>query len=69
MDDINVLVPDRWGGVDVCSVLDLASRIADDDPDPALNAAFDSGTDLVAMVRRVRALNETGDVDAYWRTD
>jgi hypothetical protein len=65
---IFVLIPDQFG-LAVASVGDLMDRLSGDEPleEAITNAAIDSfGGDVWGLVARVRALNETGDSDAYW---
>jgi hypothetical protein len=78
MSDWNVLVPNRFGGLDVCDLFDLANRVseADDDADAdeiLTDTSFDTtmgfgskAKEVEALIARVRRLNETGNVTEYW---
>lgn len=74
--DVHVLVPNRFGGLDVCDLSMLLDSIMDDDTED-LDAALENASFDMIDVRenrimqpdalaKVRTLNETGDVGAYW---
>lgn len=71
---VNVLIPNPWGGLDVCDLTMLIDAITDEtteDLDAAMeNASFDMidvrDDTLRTAITKVRKLNETDDVAAYW---
>lgn len=71
-DNVFVMVPDEWGGLAVCSVADLAKGLLEEDDfsEVLSNAGMDmvdrDPDKIFAKIDKVRALNETGDTDAYW---
>jgi hypothetical protein len=71
--EVHVLVPNNDGGVSVVSAVDLITRLLDESFDEAvLNAGIDStysDADVIRLVDKVRALNATGDANAYWSPD
>lgn len=72
--EVQVLIPDDRGGVSVVGLHQLSQAIADAESGETLqdvvdNVAFDSAlTDrgAIELIERVRQLNATGDIDAYW---
>lgn len=69
--EVHVIVPDPMMGASVMSVADLLDQLegADTLEAATMNAAFDSSTNdkgVELLVVRVRDLNATGDVNAYW---
>jgi hypothetical protein len=73
---VNVLIPNQFGGLDVCDLSMLLDAIMDDDTED-LDAAMENASFDMLDVRdgkiqqsdaleKVRKLNETNGVAAYW---
>lgn len=76
--DVFVLMPDEYGGLAVCDLQQLFDQIEDGTSlyDAVGNAAIESTLSikpkpetLVRLIERTKALNETGDADAFWKPE
>jgi len=70
--NVHVFVPGPYGLV-VCDLADLVGRCCDDDYEDLDAVLEDAGfdmeypySDLRTLIDKVRALNLTGDINAYW---
>jgi hypothetical protein len=73
---VNVLVPNQWGGLDVCDLTMLIEAIEDEDTEDLDAALEHSSFDMIDVregrimqddaIEKVRTLNETDDAAAYW---
>lgn len=72
--EVQVLIPDDGGGLSVVGLLQFAQAVADAEDGETLedivdNVAFDStitNHGIPEIVEKVRKLNATGDINAYW---
>lgn len=78
LDEVSVLMPDKFGGLTVCGLDQLVAAIDDDESleDAVTNSAFDSimsfqpsHEQLQHLIHRVYNLNETGNAKAYWNEE
>lgn len=69
--DVTVLVPDRVGLLNACDLDQLVMHLSEGESleDAVTNSAFEMASNAEAalkLIDRVKALNETGDSDAFW---